>query len=114
MYYFGDDESNLSDYAWFYYNAYGATHEVGQKKPNPWDLYDIHGNVRELVLDKWHDNYIGAPTDGSAWERGNSSSHVHRGGGMRNPADNCRSADRSFFRIDDREDYVGFRLVRDV
>ncbi len=67
-YSFGDDESKFGDYAWYVSNSGDKTHEVGQKKPNPWGLYDMHGNVLEWVQDKWHSNYNGAPTDGSAWE----------------------------------------------
>jgi formylglycine-generating enzyme required for sulfatase activity len=67
-YSFGDDESMLVDYAWYDANSGNKTHEVGQKKPNPWGLYDIYGNVWEWVQDKYHDSYNGAPIDGSAWE----------------------------------------------
>jgi formylglycine-generating enzyme required for sulfatase activity len=61
--FFGNNESKLGDYAWYDSNSYRVTHDVGQKKPNPWGLYDMYGNVLEWVQDKWHDNYSGAPTD---------------------------------------------------
>jgi len=55
--FFGDDPSKLGDYAWFKDNADGKTHPVGQKKPNPWGLYDIYGNVAEFVRDEHQENY---------------------------------------------------------
>ncbi len=112
-YSFGDDESKLGDYAWYRENSGGKTHEVGQKKPNPWGLYDIHGNVREWVQDKYHHDYNGAPTDGNAWE-GDGSVRVGRGGSWGSFAGNCLSANR---RLDDpgnRYRVLGFRLLRDL
>ena len=52
-YSFGDDPAELGDYAWFADNSDDRRHEVGQKKPNPWGLYDMHGNVSEWVLDAY-------------------------------------------------------------
>ena len=51
--FFGDDEAQLDDYAWYTDNSEDAYHEVGQKQPNPWGLYDIHGNAAEWVLDQY-------------------------------------------------------------
>jgi eukaryotic-like serine/threonine-protein kinase len=69
LYSFGDDIGLVNNYAWSSANS-SSTHPVGLKLPNNWGLYDIHGNVWEFCLDSWHDNYTGAPTDGSAWEPG--------------------------------------------
>ena len=50
-YSFGDDEKQLAEYAWFRANSGGVVHHVGQKRPNPWGLFDMHGNAREWVSD---------------------------------------------------------------
>ena len=55
--FFGDDPSKLGDYAWFKDNAEGKSHPVGQKKPNPWGLYDIYGNIAEFVRDEHQEDY---------------------------------------------------------
>ena len=113
-FFFGDDESKLGDYAWYKKNSHEDNHLVGQKKPNPWGLYDMYGNVEEFVQDIWHGNYKGAPSDGSAWLDGKSSSHVLRGGGFRAPAEICSSSNRAACSKNFGHEDIGFRLVREL
>jgi formylglycine-generating enzyme required for sulfatase activity len=90
------------------------TTPVGQFPPNAFGLYDMHGNVWEWCADTWHDNYDGAPTNGSAWiENGNDNCSPLRGGSWFNHPYRCRSACRGL--LDRRDfilfDYSGFRVV---
>ncbi|CCI34251.1 SUMF1/EgtB/PvdO family nonheme iron enzyme [Microcystis sp. T1-4] len=114
-YYFGDDGSQLGDDAWYSANSQSKTHPVGQKKPNAWGLYDMIGNVSEWCEDDWHDNYIGAPKDGSAWTINNDNrSHPKclRGGSWCNDPYGCRSAVRyDNSRRVNRDFRNGFRVV---
>jgi len=87
------------------------TTAVGSFPPNAFGLYDMHGNVWEWCQDIYHDNYNGAPTDGSAWESGGSDCRVRRGGSWENHAVNCRSANRSYSSTDYMLRLRGFRVV---
>ncbi len=111
-YSFGDDEQQLGDYAWFNDNSGGQPHPVGKKQPNPWGLYDMHGNVWEWVQDCWHDSYQGAPTDGSAWETDQCQYRVLRGGSFDGRARNLRSAVRVRYWPGNQLRNDGFRCVR--
>ena len=73
--FFGDDSSQIGDYAWFKGNANAKSHPVGQKKPNPWGLYDIYGNVCERISDKYARNYysISPSTDPTGPSAGTKS-----------------------------------------
>ena len=88
------------------------TTPVGMFPPNAFGLYDLHGNVWEWCADTWHDNYQGAPTDGSAWVHGeNENDYLLRGGSWNYDPVNCRSADRYFFtRVVIHYDF-GFRVA---
>lgn len=88
------------------------TTDVGSFPPNAFGLYDMHGNVWEWCLDHWHENYQGAPIDGSAWMiGGNSDRRLLRGGSWGTFPWHCRSACRFHDLPDDRSDYIGFRVV---
>ena len=73
--FFGDDPAAIADYAWYKNNAGGKSHPVGQKKPNPWGLYDIYGNVCERISDKYARNYysISPKFDPTGPSQGNKS-----------------------------------------
>ncbi|BCU10425.1 SUMF1/EgtB/PvdO family nonheme iron enzyme [Microcystis aeruginosa] len=90
------------------------TTPVGQFPPNAFGLYDMHGNVWEWCEDNWHDNYDGAPTDGSVWiENGDDNRSPARGGSWYFDPSLCRSAYRYgyyFGRVNRNLD-VGFRVV---
>ncbi|MGK7918594.1 MAG: SUMF1/EgtB/PvdO family nonheme iron enzyme [Trichodesmium sp.] len=91
------------------------TTDVGIFPPNSFGLYDMHGNVWEWCLDVWHDNYHGAPTDGSAWETGsNSNRRLLRGGCWEFNSGNCRSSGRGNYYADNLIIVTGFRIVSSV
>jgi formylglycine-generating enzyme required for sulfatase activity len=133
--FFGDRPERLGDYAWFADNAKEKTHPAGRKKPNPWGLHDVYGNVAEWCLDGYRrDGYQGyrprklslSPVVLPGPER---FPHVVRGGSWADEPRDCRSASRrgsdaSWNRLDPMKpkslwwlwnaDFVGFRVVRAV
>lgn len=107
---------------------------VGSYPPNPFGLHDMLGNVAEWCADCWNANYVGAPTDGSAWRSGNCDRYVLRGGHWASDAEgfrtgvtprDLRAAARGFgppptnalrrrFKVGGRDVVIGFRVARDL
>jgi len=104
---FGEDESLLSEYAWYAHNAEKVTHNVGRKKPNAWGLYDMHGNVWEWCLDRYADNYTHTPSDGSAYAIASEKGRVLRGGSYQK----CSCTSRINLGSGGKNYFIGFRLV---
>jgi formylglycine-generating enzyme required for sulfatase activity len=129
-YFYGNDHQKLRDYAWFYENSTSKYQRVGRKKPNPWGLYDMHGNVAEWCLDQYDPNFYGQQTDElliNPWNKATQPyPHVVRGGSWDDDREQLRSATReksdkswktdptlppSFWYMDQAKT-VGFRVVR--
>ena len=90
-----------------------GTVAVASFSANAFGLYDTAGNAAEWVEDCWNESYRGAPTDGSAWSKGNCAERVLRGGSFNNDPRYLRSAAR--FKYDAAVRYYanGFRVARD-
>ena len=131
LYHFGDDASRLCDYGnvrdttkfpsgnkWLEEDRVecedGAVYptRVGSYRPNALGLHDMHGNVREWTEDCWNEGYAGAPTDGSAWDSGDCSRHVLRGGSWGDVPSVLRAANRYGITTGFRSSLDGFRVAR--
>lgn len=117
-YCFGDNEPELDEYC-YYGNSDIGSHPVGQKKPNPFGLYDMHGNLWEWVQDMYYDSYDDAPADGSARKTAVLPARVMRvlrGGSWQTSAAGCRSASRYYYpQVAKRNSSrIGLRLLRDI
>lgn len=109
--YAGSDK--LKEVGWHNENSYNETKPVGLKFPNELGLYDMSGNVGEWCQDVWHENYEGAPGDGSAWMEGGEQDHrMVRGGAWSFTSSYCRVALRLGYFTDYWYYNIGFRLAQ--
>jgi formylglycine-generating enzyme required for sulfatase activity/anti-sigma factor RsiW len=108
---FGDDDKVLGEYAWFCNNASGTSHPVGQRKPNAWNLFDLHGNIYEWCGDWAAEDYYAKapPEDPPGPETGQC--RVLRGGCWEHMPGNCRSAARHWFNPHHSNHQLGFRIA---
>jgi formylglycine-generating enzyme required for sulfatase activity len=114
-FYTGDTIDDLDRAGWYTNNSGNRLHPVGEKEPNYFGIYDMHGNVWEWVEDLWHENYENAPGNDSPWfDHPKGDERVVRGGGWNVFAGNCRSAFRYGNGPGFRNYNIGFRLSRSV
>jgi len=111
-YCFGDEQTQLGEYAWYWNNSDNKTHPVGQKKPNAWGLFDMHGNVYEWCQDRHRDYPTSHVTDPIGPES-SEPFRMLRSCSFHCGAKDLRSANRGDYRENERLFSIGFRLARD-
>lgn len=111
-YHFGDNDGLLTDYAWIVANSGDRTHDVAKKKPNPWGLYDMYGNVYEWCEDWYGRTYYRFSPKADPQGPVNGASKVKRGGSKDRSARSCRSSARESADPETRSDNTGFRIVK--
>ena len=127
---FGDNDQNMDQYAWYIANSRGNFQPIGQKMPNPWGLYDMHGNVAEWVLDVYDEiGYENLPngTEDPLITKDVLYPHVYRGGSWKDSPEKLRSANREYSGPELKKQdpqfpkslwwltdagHIGFRIVR--
>ena len=109
-YFFGDDSTDLDAYAWYGENSENHTHPVGGKKPNPWGLYDMNGDVWQCCADAYEGNYYGKSPEKDPKNLLDTGAHAARGGSWGDSAMYCRAADRCGVAPTDRDIKFGFRV----
>ena len=117
LYHFGNNrDSRLGDYAWFQddplYDGQQYAHKIGQKKPNPFGLYDMYGNVREWCADWYDEGYYGVSPESDPKGPSEGSLRVFRGGCFFLSASCCDSASRNSNLPSERNESTGFRVAR--
>jgi formylglycine-generating enzyme required for sulfatase activity len=116
-YSFGSEPRSLVDFAWFADNAAKKTHPAGRKKPNPWGLFDMHGNVAEWCNDVYDPGYYAQSSAHNPRGPESGAENVLRGGSWKSPAEALWSAYRigetpGFSDACLARDAIGFRCVR--
>ena len=106
---FGNFDGDLDDYGWHAGNSGASTREVGLKKPNKWEIFDIYGLISEWCQDNYRNNYA-TPSKQSAFHDG-SDVYCVRGGSWFTESDSTRSSARNKASRDNRSDGIGLRLV---
>ena len=109
-YSFGNDSGDLGRYAWYGENSGKKTHPVGGKLPNPWGLYDMHGNVWEWCADWYGKDYYGQSSTSDPAGPTSGASRVLRGGSWGYLPGDCRSASRLSYAPSYTRDDLGFRV----